>query len=375
MHTKNIVITSYFFYPENTPRAFRTFELAKEFAKRGYNVLVFIPNYDYNYSEIENQYNFKVIKVKTGFLFNRNAKKQSNVAVKQSSKKPFYINIMKWLYFGHRTFEFSFYLFYNLIKKIKKKSTIISISLPVNTVLSSYLFIKFKPSKVDKLIADYGDPYSGNSALNIPNWHKWVEKKILKKINWITIPIEPAKKAYSNIIEERKIKIIPQGFNFDDITVEEYKKHDIPHFAYAGVFYGDIRNPQNIMEYLSRTPTKFKFVIYTQKINHNIQIEDYKKLLGNKLEIIYNKQRLELIRELSRYDFLININNTNETQLPSKLIDYTLAQRPILSLDPKNFDEKKLNMFLNGNYTTQDKIIIDQHDIKSVVSKFELLIK
>ena len=73
--SKNILITTYFFYPEILPRAFRAFELAKEFAIRGHNVTVYIPNYEYDYSTIEYETGIKVIKINSGFFINRNSKK------------------------------------------------------------------------------------------------------------------------------------------------------------------------------------------------------------------------------------------------------------------------------------------------------------
>lgn len=46
-----ILIVSGFFYPTNTPRAFRTTELAKEFARCGHEVTVMIPQNNYDYSD------------------------------------------------------------------------------------------------------------------------------------------------------------------------------------------------------------------------------------------------------------------------------------------------------------------------------------
>ena len=40
----NILLVSYYFYPELTPRAFRTFELVKEFCEQGHKVTLLIPN-------------------------------------------------------------------------------------------------------------------------------------------------------------------------------------------------------------------------------------------------------------------------------------------------------------------------------------------
>ena len=50
-------------------------------------------------------------------------------------------------------------------------------------------------------------------------------------------------------------------------------------------------------------------------------------------------------------DFLINIKNDVTEQLPSKLIDYLLIDRPILDMDGNNLDQTKIDQFLDGNYS------------------------
>ncbi len=60
MKQKKILIATKFFNPDITPRAFRAFELAKEFARRGHLVTVLTEKRDFNYTNIELKNNFKV---------------------------------------------------------------------------------------------------------------------------------------------------------------------------------------------------------------------------------------------------------------------------------------------------------------------------
>lgn len=46
----NILIVSGFFYPTNTPRAFRTAELAKQFVRLGHKVTVCVTESNFDYS-------------------------------------------------------------------------------------------------------------------------------------------------------------------------------------------------------------------------------------------------------------------------------------------------------------------------------------
>ena len=74
-------------------------------------------------------------------------------------------------------------------------------------------------------------------------------------------------------------------------------------------------------------------------------------------------------------DFLINFDNNNSVQLPSKLIDYAIAKRPILNIK-NNLIKEDVIAFINGDYTSALKIEnINDYDIKNVATKFTDLIK
>ena len=77
-------------------------------------------------------------------------------------------------------------------------------------------------------------------------------------------------------------------------------------------------------------------------------------------------------------DFLINIefHSVVGSNSPSKLIDYAIVDRPVLSLSMEDFDKQKLDEFLVGNYKRRliQKNIDDFH-IENVVDKFLQLIE
>jgi len=63
-----ILIITYYFFPEITPRAFRAFELAKEFSRLGHDVSIIIPSCNFDYKDLELEYNFKIIQIYHGFF-------------------------------------------------------------------------------------------------------------------------------------------------------------------------------------------------------------------------------------------------------------------------------------------------------------------
>ena len=83
--------------------------------------------------------------------------------------------------------------------------------------------------------------------------------------------------------------------------------------------------------------------------------------------------RKDLIRIMSRVDFLININNESSVQTPSKLIDYSLSKRPILNISTHFTEQEKdsFDAFLKGDYSTQFIVPnLEQYDAKNVSKKF-----
>jgi len=67
---------------------------------------------------------------------------------------------------------------------------------------------------------------------------------------------------------------------------------------------------------------------------------------------------------------LINFDNNTTLNVPSKLIDYALTNRPVLNID-KDFQESDLMAFLDGNYSKRMPLPDpEQYHIKNVTKQF-----
>src|SRR6056297_1629532 len=60
MDKKKILIVSRSFYPMNSPRSFRTTELAKEFARQGHKVTVLTPREEPVHANFEQEYGVNI---------------------------------------------------------------------------------------------------------------------------------------------------------------------------------------------------------------------------------------------------------------------------------------------------------------------------
>jgi len=182
------------------------------------------------------------------------------------------------------------------------------------------------------------------------------------------VPVEEAKEGYYKEFRN-KIKVIPQGFQFELPSQHGKPANEIVTFAYAGTFYKDIRNPEKFLDILAAHEGNFKFVIYTLFTE---LISPYTEILGDRLEIRNPLKRDKLIEELKTMDFLVNIENVNSpTQIPSKLIDYAISGRPILSVNPVQPDKKMIEQFLNKDFSGELVVKnIGQYQISNVADKF-----
>ena len=369
MNSLKIVIVSYTAYPSVAPRAQRTTELAKEMARQGHDVTMYVLKGDYDYTDFELKHNIKVKSLgRTFFLkFRHGNGTHYSIGTK----------IIKKL-FG-RVLEFpKIELAYHVSKVLKNEKNIdllVSIAVPYPIHWGVAWHKQRNPEKFKNItwVADCGDPYMGNPFDSHPFYFKYIEKWFCRKADYITIPIEEARDAYYPEFQH-KIKVIPQGFNFDDIKVGNYQKNEVPTFIYAGVFYPELRDPRPLLDYLINLDRNFKFIIYTRT---QTLIEKYKNLLEGKLFVYDYIPREELLVQMSKADFLLNIENPSAKQSPSKLIDYALSQRPILSIKSNDeFGKNVVDKFFEGDYSDSLKIEnIDQYDIKNITAKFLKLVK
>lgn len=359
-----IVIISQHLFPIQTPRAYRTTELAKEFGKRGYEVIIYAVLGKYNYSDFEKKSDVKVKNIPI--------KWQIKPYSSDGNKIHFIDKVIGRLF--NKLFEFPNIEFMFCVPKILKKEKdvdlLISIAVPHQIHWGcAKSKIKNPNSFPKKWIADCGDPFMKNGL--VKEHYKYFEKYeriFCEQCDYITVPIEEAKGAYYEEYRN-KIKVIPQGFDFDLSVQEINVNNDIINFLYAGTFFKDNRHPEIFLKFIDSLNIDFRFHVFTK---FEEIIRQYKPLLKEKL-IIHNPiDRKNLVEFMKKMDFLLNLENVNRPgQLPSKLIDYAIAKRPILSINPVEINKNLIMEFFEGNYKNQLKISnIEQYYIKNVADKF-----
>ncbi len=359
MNPIKILIVTKFFYPEITPRAFRAYELAREFSNQGHKVEVLTTKRDFNYSDLEEACGFKV-------------KATVNNEPREIQGQGFK-RVLRYALLYLFQIPYSFLIFYfkkALLQEQSQYDMLISIAYPFPVHFGTALALKKNKTLTKLWIADCGDPFVGSQhgRLPYPFYYKWIEKWFCKKVDYITVPIKEAIPAYPKKYQY-KIKVIPQGFNFSEIAPNYIPgKNKVPTFAYAGNLSPGLRDPRLLLDVLIALNIDFKFIVYTRNKGF---LESYKTELKDKLEFRDYVPRSVLLKELGQMDFLLNLENKGDTQQPSKLIDYALLERPVLSIKPFNVDKNKVVEFLKGDYNNSLEVSnVEQYNIINVVAKF-----
>lgn len=360
-----ILIVSGAFYPTNSPRAFRTTELTKELVRCGHDVDLFIPQGEYDYSSFKKEYPIQI------HFYNRTVVRRKFIGISIIDRVIFR--------FLDQFCSYSSICSMSSLKKAVRNETgydlLITIAVPHST---HWTFGKLyqKGIKAAKTwIADCGDPFMlrQSGSFHPPFYFKPLETRWCRMCNYISVPTETSYLGYYPEFRD-KIRVIPQGFDIDDIALDPYKPNEVPTFAFAGSFIPGRRDPRQLFEFLVNSYKPYKFVVYGT--SNTIFWTDLVK--QSKGQIVFEKPipRSELLKVLSKMDFLINIGNGTNVQTPSKLIDYTLTKRPILTIETNDIKESILNEFLDGNYEHKDdEIDISKYDIHNVAQQFINLCK
>lgn len=362
-----ILIVSAAFYPQNSPRANRATELAKEFARLGHDVVVLTEFKDADYNRIAKEFNISLKDIgkrrwkspdfgnsKFGFLLTRALSRLGSLSIEYPDIE----------------------LVLKLKKALKRENgydLMISSAVPYPVHWGIAASRKLNHRIAKTWVADCGDPYMGCETDSFKKWphFKYVEKWFMRKADYISIPVESARSGYYDEFQG-KIKIIPQGFKFDVIKGSDRPvRNDIPTFAYAGGFIPNIRDPRPFLDYLSKLENDFKFIVYT---NTPGLLASYNLKLNGRLEVREYIPRKNLLEVLRRMDFLVNFDNNTGVQLPSKLIDYSLTDRPVLNIKAE-IEPEIIGKFLNSDYSGKLKLgNIQKYNIENVVKQFLALL-
>ena len=369
MSSKKILIVTNGFYPEISPRSFRATELTKELVRQGHDVTV-CTHFRDGLEAFAEKHNFKLIDL--GHLT------WPRPVVKGSGVELLFRRVVAR--FSALLFEYPTIQLIPLIKKALKNAkgydALISIAVPYPIHWGVAKIWSKKTPIAKTWIADCGDPYMGqeNDTFKPPFYFGYIEKNFCRKADFITVPTQNSIPGYYPEFHD-KIKVIPQGFRFEDVTLYEGALHqDKIIFGYAGMFIPGRRDPSEFLNYLNSLDESFRFEFHVYTTTPQFVVPFVEASKG-RIIIKPIVPRETLLFELSKMHFVVNFENVGHKQTPSKLIDYLIIDKPVLSVTFGNLQPDIFQDFLKGNYA--QKMILPEKDtyrIENVASQFIALL-
>ncbi len=361
-----VLIVSVSFYPEVSPRSFRTTELVKEFCRQGHEVVLAGLEAD-GRQEIQKEYGFRWLGLGKG-----DWNKAFQWMVRKGGIWRLLSGAMGWfLEFPHLEWYFQ------IPRKLKSSETfdlIISIAVPYTVHWGVNRAIRKGSIKGKVWVADCSDPFMLDvlRIRKVPFYFASFEKSFCRRANYLSVPLEGSKDGYYPEFRE-KIRVIPQGFHFEKERekLPAFQKNDIITFVFAGQLLQKGRNPQRLLEFLSASDKDFRFYIFTyQKYLVTPFIKE-----GDKRFVLCDiVPRDEVLKFMRSCDFLINIMNSTPMQMPSKLIDYYIIDRPVFNMKSDELLEDDLSIlkqFFDGDYSGRFEFVgMEKFQISNVVEKF-----
>lgn len=242
---------------------------------------------------------------------------------------------------------------YNKAKKIIRQNqydAIITVSWPVSPhVVGS--FIHKGIGKNIPWLVDIGDPFSFNKTTPINDFKKFAQKNknfeqnLLRDASIVTVTTEETKADYIHFfsVTESKIIVIPpliptKKNELRNSRESSSSKNQKIKLVFTGSLRSKNRRPDTLLWLFSRLISIQEFsdcieLHFYGDINQCLSsFAPYKDQI-NKEIFLHGIVKKELVDEvLSKADFLVNIGNVSENQLPSKIVEYLSANRPIINI-------------------------------------------
>ena len=321
---KKIVLITYQFYPENSPRGLRWSYFYDHF-KSKFETLDIVTTLNPNRKESHQS----LIEVKD-FLNSYKSSGNKNLA-KVTQKKSYIKKIAKQLLFPDFCVFWSLNVIFSYYKRLKNQqyNIVITSSHPFSTHLIGFLLKR----KNTIWIAELGDPYSTAVPWKnrlIKQLVNKFESFILNKTNHLVVPVEASATFYRSRLKTNNIHCIPQSFSTDFKYSKELKNDKI-NIVYTGVFYKTIREPEKLFNAIDKINDDSMVFHFVGALNEFGFLQE--RYIGSKRVIFYGHQDrhfcLSLVKDA---DLVLNLANLNGIQIPSKIIDYLNINPKILTI-------------------------------------------
>jgi glycosyltransferase involved in cell wall biosynthesis len=203
-------------------------------------------------------------------------------------------------------------------------------------------------------VADFRDPWTGNSLVNFPtrfhrNLSKRLERSVFTSADRVILNTSGAWRYYTREYPDlaaKKLVIIPNGYDQDDIRITDSVKENDKRFTivHLGSLYPKTRSSEFFLMALDkaiesgRLPKDETRVYFIGNIDRETQDKVKHLNLGENIELIDYLPHQEALKQIATANVLLLIASYgagSDLFVPAKLYEYLACGKPILCLaDP-----------------------------------------
>lgn len=388
-----ILIISYTYLPEISPRTLRWSQIIKTWQDEGHIVQVItasgnLSHYDKDgntISIIEENFFGRIRKKLQDKSFDKTDKEKKlsqGLSLAKIWKVPlrFILSRLYKLFMKSLQWpDYSWTWIFSAKRELKsylEQDNSFDIMISVSHPFSSHIIANFikKNNPHLRWIIDMGDPFcfltdaQPNNFKIYSKLNKKVERTILNNSCAACVTTNETKEEYLKLFPEleKKITVIPPVVNEEFINYAEslktsVKEHDqVIRLVFTGTLYSKIRNPTFLLNTLQKVSLISDKVI---EINFYGSVNDFDiNLLPSfdyKVTFHGEVPKQEIFKVMMQSDILVNIGNSTHYQLPSKLVDYAATGKSILNISSIKKDSSSvfLEKYTNSiNICSEDKL-------------------
>jgi glycosyltransferase involved in cell wall biosynthesis len=221
---------------------------------------------------------------------------------------------------------------------------IISVSHPFTGHLVGYLARRHCPDA--RWLVDIGDPFSmmrepaTNNHFLYRSLNRWIERRVIHGADEICVTTEQTRQLYLHhfSVSVNKITVVPPLLSLPDTSISTARSAgEALKMVFVGTLYLHLRNPQfllNLHAALSEkiNTAKIELHFYGALNDCTHLLEPYLDSTRTGVFVHGLVSRAEVTSAMEYADVLVNIGNRSESQLASKVIEYMAMGRPILNI-------------------------------------------
>jgi hypothetical protein len=208
-------------------------------------------------------------------------------------------------------------------------------------------------------LADIGDPFSFFDEIPLNNLRLYrglnrrIEQRVLAAADAAAVTVERCRIAYQEAFPESrdKIAVIPPLLSLPlaRSAAPRLLAPEAGHLVFIGTLYPGLRAPDFLLALfaaIGERLTGWQLHFFGDTNHCEAAFAPYRDLLGTSLHLHGKVSRETVQKAMIEADILVNIGNSTAHQLPSKLVEYAAMHKPILNL--ASAEEDTARDFLAG---------------------------